>query len=315
VRKTRSARIASLIPSGTDIACDLGLSKYLVGISHGCDHPSTRGLPILTESRIPENLSPRAIDNAVRDAINSDANTSLYLCNRELLCKLQPDIVLTQAICDVCAVNAGTTARDLPPSAELINLSATSFSGLWNDLRNIARTASTQLPDIEARAENLITRLQARLQKIEAAVKDLPRPRVLVLEWSDPPFAGGHWVPEIIERAGGTHLLGNIGEPASRISWDEIQDADPDVILLAPCGYDLQETIEQAQALREYSAFANLRALKTGNVWATNATHLFSRCTPASVRAVEVVAGVLHSEVWKNLNASEISKIAFMING
>jgi iron complex transport system substrate-binding protein len=286
-------RIASLISSGTDIACDLGLAEYLVGQSHCCDHPSTRGLPVLTHSRIPTDLSPREIDDAVRDAINSDGNTSLYLCNRELLRKLKPDIVLTQTICDVCAVNASTAARDLPPNAKLVNLGAMSFSGLWDDLRDVARAASTFLPEVEARAEVLIAALQARLAKVEAAVKDLPRLRVLVLEWTEPPFAGGHWVPEIIKRAGGVHVLGKTGEPSRRVSWEEIQEANPDAILLAPCGYDLNETIEQARALREYSAFANLRAVKNGKVWATNATHLFSRCTPASVRAVEVVAGVL----------------------
>lgn len=295
--KTHSVRIASLIPSGTDIACDLGLSEYLVGQSHCCDNLQTRDLPVLTRSRIPEDLSPREIDDAVRDAINSDGNTSLYLCNRELLRELKPDIVLTQTICDVCAVNASTAARDLPPNAKLINLGATSFSGLWNDLREVAKAASTFLPEVSELAEDLISDLQTRLEKVQSAVKDLPRPRVLVLEWTEPPFTGGHWVPEIIERAGSIHVLGTTGQPSRRVSWEEIQEADPDVILLAPCGYGLEETIEQARALREYSAFTNLRTVKDGNVWATDATHLFSRCTPASVRAVEVVAGVLHGDI------------------
>ena len=292
-------RIASLIPSGTDIAAVLGLGKYLVGKSHTCDHPAVSDLPILTQSRVRYDMSPREIDDAVTNALqsnseNGDGNSSLYLTDRVLLRALNPDIVLTQTICDVCAVNANSAARDLPPNAQLVNLSATSFDGLWEDLREVARAVSTPLPEMTQAAEDLIASLQSRLEAVRIAVKNTPRPRVLVLEWSDPPFIGGHWVPEIIERAGGQHVLGNAGEPSRRASWEEIAEADPDIIFLAPCGYNLQETMQQGRALLEYSGFANLRAVQTGNIWATNATHLFSRCTPMSIRAVEVVAGVLH---------------------
>ena len=291
-------RIVSLIPSGTDIAASLGLEEYLVGKSHTCDHPSVANLPVLTQSRVRYDMSPREIDDAVTNAIqNGDGNSSLYVTDRVLLRELNPDIVLTQTICDVCAVNANSAARDLPPNAKLVNLSATSFAGLWEDLRAVAQVGSTHDAEVIKRAEELIASLQARLETIQLAVKNKPRPNVLVLEWSDPPFIGGHWVPEIIERAGGIHVLGKTGEPSRRANWEEIAAANPDVIFLAPCGYNLQETTEQGRALLEYSGFANLRAVQTGNVWATNATHLFSRCTPMSIRAVEVVAGVLHSGI------------------
>ena len=294
-------RIASLIPSGTDIAASLGLAKYLVGKSHTCDHPAVSDLPILTQSRVRYDMSPREIDDAVTNALqsnseNGDGNSSLYVTDRVLLRALNPDVVLTQTICDVCAVNANSAARDLPPNARLVNLSATSFDGLWEDLREVARAVSTPLPEIIQRAEDLISALQSRLGAVRLAVENKPRPRVLVLEWSDPPFIGGHWVPEIIQRAGGQHILGNAGEASRRATWEEIADTDPDIIFLAPCGYNLEETMQQGRALLEYSGFANLRAAQTENLWATNATHLFSRCTPMSVRAVEVVAGVLHSQ-------------------
>jgi iron complex transport system substrate-binding protein len=304
-------RIVSLIPSGTDIAASLGLEKFLVGRSHACDHPSVSDLPILTRSRVRYDMSPREIDDAVTQALqNGDGNSSLYLTDKNLLRALKPDVVLTQTICDVCAVNANSAARDLPPGAKLVNLGATSFSSLWDDLRAVAQAGSTPGAKTTERAENLIATLKSRLEAVHIAVENKLCPKVLVLEWSDPPFIGGHWVPEIIERAGGTHILGSAGVASRRASWEEIAVADPDTILLAPCGYDLQETAAQGRALREYSGFKNLRAAQTRNVWATNATHLFSRCTPQSVRAVEVVAGVLHPEtgfVFKDEEAARLT--------
>lgn len=292
-------RIASLIPSGTDIAVALGLQSTLVGVSHACDHAAARGLPILTHSVIPADLSPLEIDRAVSEALaNEDANGSLYRTDRELLRQLAPDVILTQSICDVCAVNASSIACDLPRGAQLITLGATNFDGLWNDLNAVADATGTD-------ASTLIDDLQARLDRVQQTVRNRTRPRVLVLEWTEPPFLGGHWVPEIIERAGGEHLLGRIGEPSRRATWDEIAAADPEVLIVAPCGYGLDETMAQTRALLDNPHFAQLRAVQNGQVWATNATHLFSRCTPMSIRAVEVVAGIFHSEVWEKPDGSE----------
>lgn len=307
---TRKMRIISLIPSGTDIAAFLDLDSYLVGKSHTCDHPAVESLPILTQSRVRYDMSPREIDDAVREALqNGDGNSSLYVTDRDLLRDLTPDIVLTQTICDVCAVNANSAARDLPPNAHLVNLSATSFAGLWEDMREVAKVTSAYDTEVIERAEDLISSLQARLAKVRLMVEGKPRPKVLVLEWSDPPFIGGHWVPEVIELAGGEHVLGKAGEASRRATWEEIAEADPDIILLAPCGYNLEETASQGRALMDEPGFVELRAVQTDNVWATNATHLFSRCTPMSVRAVEVVAGVLHPDVCKQPIATEIISV------
>jgi iron complex transport system substrate-binding protein len=147
-------------------------------------------------------------------------------------------------------------------------------------------------------AENLILSLQARLDAVQRAVEHKARLRVLTLEWTDPPFIGGHWVPEIIECVGGADVLGTTGEPSRRATWDEIATSDPDVILLLPCGYGLEQTAHQGRALLQRPEYSKLRAVQNGNVWATDATRLFSRCTPATVRAVEVVAGILHPDVW-----------------
>jgi len=288
-------RIASLIPSGTDIAAALGLETHLVGRSHSCDLPTALHLPVLTQSRVRYDMSPREIDDAVTLAIqNGEGNASLYVTDRQLLHRLNPDIVLTQTICDVCAVNANSAARDLPPNAKLVNLSATSFSGLWDDLREVAQAISPTLPAITGQSEELITSLQQRLEKVRSAVEGRARPKVVTLEWSDPPFIGGHWVPEIVELAGGDHVLGAATEPSRRSTWEEVASANPDVILLMPCGYGLEETRQQGLALLENPLVQQLKAVQTGNIWTTDATHLFSRCTPNSVRAAEVVAGILH---------------------
>ena len=273
-------KIVSLIPSGTDIAAALGLGAQLRGISHECDHACAAGLPVVTRSIIDSTLPPAQIDADVNNAVA--AGESLYLTNRELLRELAPDVVLTQTICDVCAVNSQTATRDLPPGAQLINLSAISLAGLWDDLRAVAAATGTN-------AQPLIDDLQARLNNVRAAVAGKTRPRALVLEWSDPPFLGGHWVPEMIEIAGATHVLSGPCEPSRRASWDEIAAAKPEIVILAPCGYDLAQTMKQGGEL-----LPRLKELGAREVWATNATALFSRCTPATVRGIEVLAGVFH---------------------
>ncbi len=250
----------------------------LVAVSHECDHPAARGLPIVTRSVIDSSLPPAQIDADVNAAV--EAGQSLYLTNRELLRALAPDVVLTQTICDVCAVNSDTARASLPPHAQLVNLSATSFAGLWADLRAVADATGTD-------AEPLIESFRARLEAIQRATASSAAPRVLVLEWTEPPFLGGHWVPEMVSLAGGQHVLSGAGEASRRATWDEIRAARPEFVVLAPCGYDLAQTLEQGRAIRE-----ELATLGAREVWATNATAFFSRCTPASVNGVEMLSAI-----------------------
>ena len=277
---THTMKIASLIPSGTDIAVALGLADSLVGVSHCCDNPKTAHLPVLTRSIVDSSLAPSQIDADVSGAVESGA--SLYQTDRELLQKLAPDLVLTQTICDVCAVNSRTAQRDLPSGALLLNLSAVSIDGLWDDIWNVA-SATSVFP------ETLIDGLQNRLKTVQNAVANREKPRVLVLEWSDPPFLGGHWVPEMVEIAGGIHVLSGARQASRRASWDEIRDSKPEIVILAPCGYDLGETIAQSREIE-----GELHSIGAREIWATNATSLFSRCTPATIRGVEVLAAIFH---------------------
>ena len=289
-------KIVSLIPSGSDLVAALGLGAHLVGVSHECDAACARGLPVVTRSIIDSTLPPAQIDADVNNAVA--AGESLYLTNRALLRELSPDVVLTQTICDVCAVNSQTAARDLPAGAQLVNLSAISLGGLWDDIGNVADATGTC-----SHGEALVRDLQARLEDVRARVADKTRPRALVLEWSDPPFLGGHWVPEMIEIAGATHVLSGPCEPSRRATWDEIAAAKPEIIIMAPCGYDLAQTIVQGHEL-----LPRLQRIGAREVWATDATALFSRCTPATIRGIEVLAGIFHGAF--EIEASEAQRLS-----
>ena len=278
----QSPRVACLVPSATDLAAHLGLN--IVGVSHECDHPRARGLPALTRSAIaagPGAHAPAEIDRQVSAAAAS--GEPLYTVDRALLSALAPQLVLSQAICDVCAARAD--ACDLPPGARLLELAATDIAGLIADIRAVADAA-----DVAARGEDCIAQLTARLAAVPAGSA---RPRVLALEWGDPPFLGGHWVPELVERSGGHHLLAAPGQPSRRATWSEIAAADPDILVFMPCGYGLAESAREAVALCERPEIGALRCVLAGQLWATDATALFSRCTPQSVVAgVETLAAI-----------------------
>ncbi|MFT7647411.1 MAG: iron complex transport system substrate-binding protein [Candidatus Poriferisodalaceae bacterium] len=280
--------VASLIPSGTDLVAALGLSDSLVGVSHECDHEIAAGLPVLTASNIPaagtsDGADPGAVDAAVSSTIA--AGDSVYLTDRAELMRLQPDVVLTQDICDVCAVNATQAAADVPDGTLLLNLQATSIDGLYDDLRRVGEALG-----VSARALAIINSINSRLTALQASRPTAP-PRVLTLEWGLPPFLGGHWVPELVECAGGSNVLSEAGAPSRRTTWDEILAADPDVVVHLPCGYDLETAWAEANGLLA-GPFGQLRAVREGRAWAVNATSHFSRCTPVVAQAAELLASV-----------------------
>jgi iron complex transport system substrate-binding protein len=295
----RPVRIVSLIPSGTDLVAALGLADCLVGVSHECDHPAAAGLPVLTSSVIP----PPTVDGPVLSAIEIDTivstsisqGESLYKTDRALLNQLAPDVVLSQDVCDVCAVNA-ETARfamcDLPDGAQLVMLTATSVEGMYTDLRTVGEAlgasekANTLVSDMRASFENQLKRDHSKEKRVS----------VLALEWSDPPFLGGHWIPELVTLAGADHALSGPGEASRRSTWDEIADADPDVIVFCPCGYDLHQATLEATSLLALPAVASLRAIRSGRFFAVDANRLFSRCTTNLVEATELLRALTDLE-------------------
>lgn len=280
-------RIVSLVPSGTDIVAELGLSDHLVGVSHSCDHPAAQGKPVLTSSAVPAGVgqpggpSSAHVDRAVAEAV--EAGQPLYRTDLGVLERLRPDVVVTQDVCDVCAVSGDQLVGRLPAGAELVTLEANTLSGLEADVERVGKATGA-----EERARHLVRELRMTLSRVAELVSQRPRRAVVVLEWEDPPYLGGHWVPELVDAAGGAHLLSQAGQASARTTWAAVAEAGPDVVVFAPCGLSLAQA--EAAAGRRRHELA-----RRAQVWATDATSLFSRCTPGAARAaVQVLAGILH---------------------
>ncbi len=287
-------KIASLLPSATEIVAALGLADQLVGVSHECDYPAeaVAHLPRLTRSAVPPGLSAAEIDAAVSDLLRRGA--SLYDVDEPLLNSLAPDVVVTQALCDVCAVSYGDVqqlAQRLTSRPRVISLTPPDIDGILDDILTVA-------VGVEAaeRGHELVAAIRERLERVDEAVSGQPRPRVAAIEWLDPPFAGGHWVPEMIQLAGGQDVLGQAGEKSFRVTWEEVLAARPEVIALIPCGYSLEAVAVEWRTLPKPDGWEQLPAVVTGRVYALDANSYFSRPAPRVVDGVELLARVLHPE-------------------
>jgi iron complex transport system substrate-binding protein len=259
------------------MAAALGLGANLVGVSHECDHAVARGLPVVTSSNLPADAAPAEIDRLVGAA--AAAGDTVYRTDLARLHELRPDVILTQDVCDVCAVPAVQVSCDVPPGAELVTLSATTLAGLDDDLLRVGKAAGA-----EDAARTVIDQLAAHREDVRARVSGRPAPRVAAVEWGDPPFTAGDWVPELIEDAGGRCVLGAAGERSRRATWADVRAAVPDVVVFMPCGYELEQAVREAGTLPW-----------DGPLWATDSTHLFSRCTPQAVTGgLDVLAAILH---------------------
>lgn len=292
-----SLRIVSLLPSATEIVCALGLADELVGITHECDYPtSVAGKMPLTASRIShETMSSAEIDHAVRTQL--DGHGSIYNLDEEVLRALKPDLILTQELCEVCAVSYKTVeraARMFETDVRVVSLEPNTISDIFINIRTVGR-----LTGKETEAEMLVTELSARLDKVSSAVAHTERrPRVLMLEWLEPVFAPGHWVPEQVMIAGGDHAFGRAGQPSVTTTAEEIRAYAPEVIVLIPCGYYKEDILRQLPATRLPEGWAELPAVKSGEVWAVDATSYFSRPGPRVVRGAEILARILHPEIF-----------------
>ena len=279
-------RIASLLPSTTELACALGLEDQLVGVSHECDFPaSVKTLPHLTSSIIPHGLSQREIDNFVREAVQQ--GRSLYNVDIELLLSLEPDVILTQGLCDVCAVTPTTIEASLrgvqctlPASCTVVTTTGTGMEGIFDDLRVIAK--ATNRSDV---AEQLIGDSKIKLQQLNK----LPAgTSILGLEWVDPFFSAGHWVPEQIEAIGATSAIGSPMDHSRTLSVEEIVESDPDIIIVLCCGFGLTENLKFAKKLYSMDGIKSLRAVQNERVWAIDANSFCSRPT------IRVADGSVH---------------------
>lgn len=289
-----AARIASLLPSATEIVAALGLTDRLVGVTHECDTPpEVRALPKLTRSRLPASLSSREIDRAVSASMRGDAHT-VYELDAELLRRLEPDVVLTQALCEVCAVPYGAVEGavcTMPRAATVVSLDPEDLEGIF---ASIERTAETL--GVPERGAAFAGGLREELAKVRELVarRAGTRPTVFLCEWLDPLYCGGHWVPEMIEAAGGRDAFGRPGERSRRVTWEELAAADPDVIVLSPCGFDAEETVRRfPEFAAAYPGWQELRAVREGRLFAVNANGYFSRPGPRVVQGVRILAAAL----------------------
>jgi iron complex transport system substrate-binding protein len=293
-------RIVSFLPSATEMVCALGLADQLVGVTHECDYPEeVKRKPVVVRSAIPtEKMSPKEIDAAVSDRIRSGA--SLYLVEEELLQKLAPDLILTQNLCQVCAPSGNEISqvlKSLSRKPEILWMTPKSLAEIEDNLRELGQaTGRTK------EAERLIALGRARLQRLVVTTRDLaPRPRVFCMEWIDPVYCSGHWMPEMVELAGGVDLLSRKGEDSVRISWDEVVKWAPEVLIVAPCGFHLDRVPEQAPQLFRSAGWSGLPAVRQGRVYAVDANSYFARPGPRVVDGTELLAHLIHPELfpWK----------------
>ena len=310
----KNLRIVSLLPSSTEIVCTLGLEDALVGITHECDYPpSVAGKPRLTSSRIShETMTSAEIDHAVRSQL--DGHGSIYHLDEARLRELKPDLILTQELCEVCAVSYKTVqraARMFEAEVTVVSLEPSTIADIFDNIRAVGKFAGR-----ESEAEELIRSLNARLDRITDKTADIEhRPRTLMLEWLEPPFAPGHWVPEQVAIAGGDHAFGKAGQRSVTTNAKEIIAYSPEVIVLIPCGYYKEDILRQLPNARLPEGWNDLPAVEAGEVWATDATAYFSRPGPRVVEGADILAKILHPEVFGQPDPSQaVSVPAHLMN-
>jgi iron complex transport system substrate-binding protein len=279
-------KIASLVPSATEMLFALGLGERVVGVTHECDWPpAARELPHLTATVLPEGLDAGEIDAAVKEVVGE--GRALYSLDEALLAELAPDLIVTQAVCEVCAVSyedVVAVAARLPRRPPVVQQDPSTLAGVLADVERLGEAAG-----IAARGRELRADLEARLDAVRIAVAGTESPRVLALEWLDPPFLGGHWVPEMIAIAGGTDVAGRPGQKSPEVGWDELAGLRPDVVVAMPCGWYLEGS--RAQALEHWG---RIEALGAERVYAVDAASTFSRPGPRLVDGVELLAHLFH---------------------
>ncbi|HYR97911.1 MAG TPA: cobalamin-binding protein [Gemmatimonadales bacterium] len=289
-------RIASLLPSATEIVCALGLEHQLVGVSHSCDHPTAiRSKPRLTRPRfLLEGRSSGEIDVAVRQALREFG--SVYELDRARLAAVRPDLLLTQGVCEVCAVptrDAETAAAGLDSCPTVLALDAHDVAGVLETIRLVGRAGG-----VPERADRCVLEIERRIASVRARIEDQPEPRVLALEWLDPPFVPGHWVPEMVALAGGNVLRGVAGRPSCPVAWEDLAGLDPDVLLVMPCGFALAAARVDARRYGASLCAVAPRAIRSRRAYAVDATAHFSRPGPRVADGVELLAALLHPDIF-----------------
>jgi iron complex transport system substrate-binding protein len=292
-------RIISLIPSATEIVFALGLGDFLVGRSHECDYPSpVKQLPVCTEPK----FNPEGDSGEIHERVNNllTSALSVYRVKTEMLETLQPTHIITQAQCEVCAVSLAeveTAVAELTQShPQIISLEPTCLEEVWADIRCVGEALLK--PSEFARVDHLLESLQDRVRVCQTQVAQTQRrPTVASIEWTDPLMAAGNWVPELVELAGGIPLFGEAGRHSPWLSWEELVKANPEAIVIMPCGYNLEVTYQESEALTRHPDWTKLKAVQDNRVYITDGNQYFNRPGPRLVDSLEILAEVLHPEV------------------
>lgn len=296
-------RIVSLLPSATEIAYALGLEEHIVGITHECDYPpQVKTKPVVVRSTIDTSLTPAEIDTAVSERLKD--SKSLYQVDENMLRELAPDMILTQDLCQVCAPSGDEIARVLkvlPQPPHVVWLTPTCLNEIFETILQVGKETGTA-----DEATSLVTSLRNRVEAVANKRNILQsHPRVFCMEWLTPPFTSGHWVPEMVELAGGVEGLAQKGKPSTRISWEQIVEYAPEVLILNPCGFDLQGTVNQAHLLTTHPGWFDLPAVQTGQVYAVDANSYFARPGPRVVDGLELLAALIQPEHFEWLGSPD----------
>jgi len=304
-------KVLSLLPSATEIVYALGAEEVLCGVSYDCDYPDdVSSKPVVSATRLPisDEASPAEIDEMVREQLS--VGDSIYTLDRPLIQSLRPEVILAQDLCRVCAVPSGHVEEALDVigcRADVLSLDPHSLGEVLDDILMVGSVLG-----LSERAEDIVTALRGRLEQVRRATAAAPRKRVVAIEWQDPLFNGGHWIPEMIEIAGGEDLLGRSGERSRSLDWAEVSAASPEVVVYMPCGYGLEAAVNQLPGLFDTNDLRATPAGENGHVYVTDSSAYFSRSGPRLIDGVEILAGILHPDLVPPPDATKALRVSVL---
>ena len=309
-------RICSLLASNTEIVFALGLGDSLVGVTHECDFPpETSSVPVVTSSVVDgDRLASGEIHSAISGLVHG--GTSIYYLDQQALDKSRPDLILTQELCDVCAVSYNqveAAARILEAETKVVSLEPNTLDQILENILLVGEITGS-----EARAREVVSGLRRRIEKIaDIATKAQDRPRVFCMEWLDPIFVGGHWVPEMVALAGGQDGLGTPGEPSVQITWQQIADYNPEIVVLMPCGFGTGRTLMELEKVQFPEEWERLTAVEQGNIYVVDGSSYFNRPGPRVVDGLEIMAQIVHPELFSGPNRKfeSLVKVPYPVRG
>jgi iron complex transport system substrate-binding protein len=301
-------RIVSLLPSATEIVYALGLGDQLDGVTFDCDHPpEARSKPVVSDTTLPQDrpLTAREIDRLTTEI--AERGGSIHVLDTGMLAQIRPDLVITQDLCPTCAVPTAQVRealKGLGIQAEVVSLDPRTLDDVLESVLTVGVATGT-----EPRAKEIVDGLRARVEAVRRRVLPLPTIRALCIEWGDPPYVAGHWVPQMVEIAGGANAMGKAGEPSFKVTWHQVGVAAPEVIVFMPCGYYLEDAEAEAELLYRLPEFAETPAARARAVYAVDATSYFSRPGPRIVDGLEILAWAIHPDAFPEPSADRITRI------